>query len=68
MITSIFSEWLCDVDKQMQREEKQFLDNVTTHEASAQNVILENVWIEFIPPNCTSIQLIDMVWKHSENS
>ena len=22
MITSIFSEWLCDVDKQMQREEK----------------------------------------------
>ena len=42
---------------------KQFLDNVTTHEASAQNVTLKNVRIEFIPPNCTSVQLIDMVWE-----
>lgn len=58
MTTAIFSEWLCDFDKKMQREERHvilFVDNFTAHEAASQSVILKNVRIEFLPPNCTSI-------------
>ena len=57
--------WLKEFDEKMVKEGRKvvlFLDNFTAHEAAVEQANLENVRIEWLPPNCTSlVQPIDIM-------
>lgn len=55
MTTTIFQEWLSDLDRRMVSQRRHiilFLDNATPHRNIQQ---LSNIRLQFLPPNCTSI-------------
>ena len=55
MTSTIFSEWITNVNKVMKRQGRQiimFLDNATSH---TKDVQLSNVTLKFLPANTTSV-------------
>lgn len=55
MTKDIFSKWLVQTDKEMQKKKKKILlllDNCAAHVV---DVRLENIRLEFLPPNCTAV-------------
>lgn len=55
MTHNIFEEWLLDIEKKMKLEKRKILllvDNCAAHIAIPR---MDNVRVEFFPPNCTSV-------------
>jgi hypothetical protein len=58
MITTEYGEWLIDFNKEMKRKKCKFLllvDNAPCHIL----VNLNNMWLEYLPPNYTDVQYMD---------
>ena len=55
MNTDLFHKWLLGLDERMIKSNKKiilFLDNFSGHNT---NISLENIKLEYFPPNCTSV-------------
>ncbi|XP_050549077.1 tigger transposable element-derived protein 6-like [Daktulosphaira vitifoliae] len=61
MTSTIFSNWLCEWDKELQAKSKFILLLIDNCAAHLKNVELKNITLEFLPPNTTSFdQPLDM--------